>query len=169
MTTTATAAPAQEITQLCTRHGIADFAPAFIQRNMSLPDVRSAVLEELARRDLAAGGHLNVSVGSTQPSAASREAIIDTLVYRMGGRPTGAVINSTDCVGLATRSLQMSGQRVLDSEGRDQIIRRGQPPGGDWAPRDTCGQYYTTPWTIPYPTIVHGLRPLIGYANEPPR
>lgn len=123
MTTTAT--PARDeaaINDLCTRHGVQDIAPALIRAGNSVDQARAAVLEELARRDRASGGHLNLR--SQQPASNERETLINTLVRRLGGNPTGDTLGLADCATLAVRAMELSGQRVGTGEGRDRIIQR---------------------------------------------
>lgn len=122
---------AAEIADLCHRHGIADYSSTLIQRGLSLTDASTAVLEELARRDRASGGHMNVSRAAA-PAQAARSAIEDTLVARLGGRPTGAVLRNADFTTLAVRALEISGQRVSDSEPRDRILQRAMHTTGDF-------------------------------------
>lgn len=113
---------AAEVAALCQRHGL----PELTRRlsGMNLERARAAILDELAARDHAAGGHLNVRSLESGTAAGEREAIINTLIARMGGRPAGPVIGRADCVSLAVRALQASGHRVTDHESRDAIIRR---------------------------------------------
>lgn len=122
---------AAEIADLCHRHGIADYSSTLIQRGLSLGDASAAVLEELARRDRASGGHMNV-LRAAAPAQAARRAIEDTLVARLGGRPTGAVLRNADFTTLAVRALEISGQRVSDSEPRDRILQRAMHTTGDF-------------------------------------
>lgn len=121
-----------EITQLCQRHGVPDLAQDLIARGISITDTRTAILEELARRDFAAGGHRNISVSHQRADEAERQRIEDTLVARLGGRPTGPVLGSADCVNLATRSLALSGQRIHDGDSRDAILRRAMHGTSDF-------------------------------------
>jgi hypothetical protein len=122
-TTTTTTRAADQITELCARHKLPELGTALIQRGATLEQANRAVLDELAARDRAAGGHLNVTGHHT---AASREAslIVETLVQRMGGKAQGETIRNTDLTGLAVRALQASGHRVSDSDSRDRIFER---------------------------------------------
>lgn len=129
--TNAAAVTAAEIADLCHRHGIPDFSSTLIKRGVSVPDASAAILEELARRDRASGGHMNVSRAAA-PAEAARSAIEDTLVARLGGRPTGAVLRNADFTSLAIRSLELTGQRVSDSEPRDRILQRAMHTTGDF-------------------------------------
>lgn len=122
---------AAAIIKLCRTHRIDDFAENLIERGLNLDQARSAVLEELAGRDMASGGHLNVR-SLDAGSANERELIVNTLVSRMGGRPSGDVIASTDCTGLAVRALRLSGQRVADSDSRDRILQRAMMTTSDF-------------------------------------
>lgn len=122
---------AAEIIKLCRTHRVEDMAEGLIERGMSVALARAAVLEELARRDLASGGHLNIRRIDAGASD-ERERIVNTLVYRMGGKPSGDIIGSTDCAGLALRALQLAGQRVADSDSRDRIIQRALMTTGDF-------------------------------------
>jgi hypothetical protein len=49
-----------DITDLCTRHGVAQLAAGLIRGNSTVEAAQRAVLEEIARRDAASGGHTNV-------------------------------------------------------------------------------------------------------------
>lgn len=129
--TNAATVTAAEIADLCHRHGIPDFSSTLIQRGISVPDASTAILEELARRDRASGGHMNVSRAAA-PAQAARSAIEDTLVARLGGRPTGAVLRNADFTSLAVRSLELTGQRVSDNEPRDRILQRAMHTTGDF-------------------------------------
>lgn len=115
----------QEITALCRRHQLEDQLQGMLTRRLDVPAARAEILEALAQRDLAAGGHMNVRSNSTDNAQNhERQLITNTLIARMGGKPEGDVIAATDCVGLAVRALQLSGQRISDSENRDRILSR---------------------------------------------
>ncbi len=131
-TTTAMTTTAPQITELCQRHGVPDLAQDLIARSVSITDTRTAILEELARRDLAAGGHRNVNGAHQRADEAERQAIENTLVARLGGRPTGPVIGAADCTTLATRALALSGHRIHDGDSRDRIIKRALHTTGDF-------------------------------------
>lgn len=122
---------AAEITTLCQRHGLGSFADGLIARGLDMGAARAAVLEELARRDLASGGHLNTrdheGTGNDE-----RQAIVNSLAARMGVRVQGPIIHSTDCVGLAVRALQLSGARVRDSDSKHQILERAFQGASDF-------------------------------------
>lgn len=132
MTTKTTPAEAQQITALCTRHGVPDFAPGLLSRGVTLAQAGTAILDELAHRDQQAGGHRNVLGMTQRPDQNEREAIENTLVARMGGRVTGPVIGAADCTALAARALALSGQRVQDGDSRDRILKRALHTTGDF-------------------------------------
>ena len=54
------AARSADITDLCTRHGFSELAAGFIRAGNSVDQVKGALLEKVAVRDAAAGGHTNV-------------------------------------------------------------------------------------------------------------
>ncbi|MDO9149738.1 MAG: hypothetical protein Q7U52_19125 [Hydrogenophaga sp.] len=132
MTTKTTPAEAQQITALCTRHGVPDFAPGLLSRGVTLAQAGTAILDELAHRDQQAGGHRNVLGMTQRPDQNEREAIENTLVARMGGRVSGPVIGAADCTALAARALALSGQRVQDGDSRDRILKRALHTTGDF-------------------------------------
>lgn len=114
-----------DIIELCTRHNVAHLAAGLIRNGRTVDQARAAVLDAVAARDLASGGHRNVNSGTVGANAGERERIINTLVQRMGGRVRdGEVIASTDCIGLAVRALNLSGVQVSDRDSRDSILQR---------------------------------------------
>lgn len=131
MTTTTTApaqgedtrTPAEQITELCARHGQEALGRALITRGATVAQAKDEILETLGRNDRATGGHF--STRQMTPSAETeKDLIINTLASRMGVRGTGPTIRSVSCVGLAVRSLQMSGARVQDSWSPTTILER---------------------------------------------
>ena len=123
MTTTPLTRDADQITELCARHKLPELGNTLIQRGATLEQANRAVLDELAARDRASGGHLNVTGHRTE---AGRESslIVETLVQRMGGKPRGETIRNADLTGLAVRALQAGGHRVSDADSRDRIFER---------------------------------------------
>jgi hypothetical protein len=49
-----------DITELCERHGTANLAAGLIRGGSTIEAARAAVLDEIGKRDLASGGHVNV-------------------------------------------------------------------------------------------------------------
>lgn len=93
--TAATPTPAQDdsaqraadITEICVRHGVAHLASGLIRAGNSVDAARAAVLEELARRDAASGGHHNVRVETVSDEHATRMAgIEEALLHRVDPR-----------------------------------------------------------------------------------
>ena len=123
MTATTTPNLAAEITELCTRHKMPEMATTLNRDGATLAQANRSILDELARRDLATGGHLNVAPHRDQ-GGNDRQMVIETLVARLGGKPQGDIIRSTDCTGLAIRALELAGQSVNYRDGRDSILSR---------------------------------------------
>lgn len=111
------------ITDLCKRFNVEHLTTTLIQPGATMDAARAAVIEELAKRDLREGGHLNVS-RDYAGGQGERDLIVNTFVARLGGKPTGETLRSADCTQLAMRALQLAGRPVSHHDGRDQIIER---------------------------------------------
>lgn len=120
---TATTTLANEITELCKRHNVPELATSLNRDGATIEQANRSILNELAKRDRASGGHLNVAPYRDAESN-ERQTLIETLVARLGGKPKGDIIRSTDCTGLAIRALEMRGQTVNRLDSRDSIIHR---------------------------------------------
>ena len=118
-----------EIAQLLTRHNVPQLSDRL--QGASLDQAKSAVLEELAARDFASGGHRNVRP-LPMGNDAERQAIENTLVRRLGGRVEGETLRG-GMVDLAARSLELQGQRILNSDSRDRILARALQTTGDFS------------------------------------
>lgn len=128
--TTPTITPEQraEVADLCKRHNVTHLADRL---QGATPDqARAAILEELVQRDQAAGGHRNITPDhlirsnmntNTQPG--EREAILNTLIQRMGGKADGPVLRGS-VIDLAERTLQQGGVRLSGGETDQQILQR---------------------------------------------
>jgi hypothetical protein len=69
----AAATRAADITELCARHGVADLAAPMIRDGKSVDQARAAILESLAQRDAARGGHVNTgSIRTSQDEGETR-------------------------------------------------------------------------------------------------
>ncbi|WP_240636166.1 prohead protease/major capsid protein fusion protein [Caldimonas tepidiphila] len=79
---------AANITEVCTRHGVAHLAAGLIRSGQSLDQARSAVLQELAVRDAAAGGHINVrGVQTVRDETETRmRGMEEALMHRVDAR-----------------------------------------------------------------------------------
>jgi hypothetical protein len=106
---------AADITELCARHGLATLAAGLIRSQSSVEQARAAVLDELARRDAAQGGHLNVrSVQTVRDEAQTRMAGIEQAIqHRLDAR-----------VKLDDNGRQYRGLSLLEI-GRDFLASRG--------------------------------------------
>lgn len=113
---------AEEINQLCLRHGVQYLADNLIRSGGGLNAAKDVILETVARLDRAAGGHQNTTMQRNHTD--EKQIIVNTLVSRMGGKPEGEIIRSADTVGLATRALELAGQRLGSSVSRSEIISR---------------------------------------------
>lgn len=117
----AVAQRAADITALATRHGFADRAPAWIRSGQTVEQVRAQILDELARRDAAAGGHHNrVSAGMDQIDK-HRDAAVEVLLARAqvrqpGGKPVRVEADnpfrSYTLLDLARHALEQCGVRT---------------------------------------------------------
>ncbi len=147
-----------EIMELGKRHGLTDFARGLAQSATNSAAARAAILEELAARDRAAGGHRNTNARELSYFGASghggdREIIIASLAHRMGARQKDQpILRGLDAVGLALRSLELAGERVYSDMSRTQIIERALHGTADFpqllgsaAGRVLLGAYGATP------------------------
>lgn len=110
-----------DILALSRRHNVDELGAIAVRDGISEEDFRGRVLNELARRDFAAGGHLNVR---TQAPHTGTEQILETLVARLGGRPQGEILRNASCADLAVRCLDAMGVAVNTRDSRDSIIAR---------------------------------------------
>ena len=122
---------AQQINELCTRHGAAALAQPLIARGATIDQARHAVLEYRASQDAASGGHLNVRPIERSPLDAAnqghgRELMIEALASRMGGpRVKGEnPYRHVRTVDMARECLELRGVRTT-SMSPAQIIERG--------------------------------------------
>lgn len=78
---------AADITDLCVRHGLPNLAAGLIRSNKGIDHARTEVLEELARRDAASGGHRNVRVETLQDETQTRmDGIAEAIMHRVNSR-----------------------------------------------------------------------------------
>lgn len=76
------AARSAEIVQLCTQHGFTERAAEFITAGHSVDQVRTLILNDMATRDAAAGGHLNRVQAGPDEVDKFRGAASDSLLAR---------------------------------------------------------------------------------------
>jgi hypothetical protein len=124
--TTGNTVDATYIKRHCGAAGLpADFANGLIARGLDRAGVASAIVEELARRDDAAGGHLNVS-----PYPHERTPFVEAATTALVRRATGAQIEASNpyrharLADLARECLERAGKRTT-SMSPDQLIRAG--------------------------------------------
>lgn len=106
---------AADITELCTRHGAPQLAAKLIRENASVDVARAAVLDELAARDLAAGGHRNTTTVRT---------ISDETETRMRGMEEALTARVDARAQLTDLGRQFRGMSLLEL-GRDHLERSG--------------------------------------------
>jgi phage head maturation protease len=134
-----------ELKDMCKTYRATELEDELIRSQSTEDEVRTAILNSRAARDEASFGHRNVNIESNAYDG--KELIVNTLVQRMGGKPKGDVIRSTDCTGLAMRSLEMAGVRVSHFDSRDDILNRAMTTGdfpnllGNAAGRVLLGAY----------------------------
>lgn len=71
---------ASDINDICVRHNVAHLASGLIRGGQTLEQARSAVLDELAHRDAAAGGHRNVRIETVRDEMTTRLAGIEQAI-----------------------------------------------------------------------------------------
>lgn len=113
----ATAAAAQraaDISEVCTRHNVAHLAAGLIRGGQSVEHARSAVLEELALRDAASGGHRNVRI----------ETVTDEMATRLAGLEQAITHRVAPGTVLDDNGRQYRGMSLLEM-GRDLLEAHG--------------------------------------------
>lgn len=117
-TAAATAAAVQrsgDITALCVRHGVPQLAEGLIRSSKSMEQVNKDVLDELARRDAAGGGHVN---------AGRIDTVSDEVKTRMEGWAEAIHHRVDPKVKLTDNGRQYRGMSMLEI-GRDWLEARG--------------------------------------------
>lgn len=69
-----------DITDLCQRHGVTQLAAGMIRAGNTVEQARAAVLDEIARRDAAGGGHRNVVIQTVTDERAVRLAGVEEAI-----------------------------------------------------------------------------------------
>lgn len=122
----ATAAAVQrsaDITDMCTRHGVGQLAAGLIRGGSSVDLSRAAVLEELARRDAAQGGHRNVQIQTVSDEQETRmlgmeEAIIHRVHSRSALTDNGRQFRGMSLLEIGREFLQSRG---IETRGMDKM------------------------------------------------
>jgi len=104
-----------DITEICSRHGVSHLAAGLIRGGSTVDAARSAVLEELARRDSAAGGHRNVRVETVTDEHQTRmngigEAILHRIDPRSALTDNGRQYRGLSLVEIGREMLEAAGQ-----------------------------------------------------------
>lgn len=105
---------AADITDLCARHGTPQLASSLIKANSSVDQARSAILDELVKRDAAMGGHRNVRVETVQDEMQVRMAGIEQAILHRVAASTKLDDNGRQYRGM---SLLEMGRDFLEAHG----------------------------------------------------
>ena len=119
----AVAAPdtrAADIVDLCARHGVAQLASGMIRAGNTIEQASRAVLDELARRDSASGGHRNVG---------RIETVQDEMTVRMAGIEQAILHRVAASTKLDDNGRQYRGLSLIEM-GRDFLEAHGQNTRG---------------------------------------
>ena len=111
---------AADIVDLCARHGVSQLASGMIRSGNTLDQANRAVLDELARRDSASGGHRNVG---------RIETVRDEMTVRMAGIEQAILHRVTPGMQLDENGRQYRGLTLLEL-GRDFLDAHGQTTRG---------------------------------------
>lgn len=109
-----------DITDLCARHGVAHLAAGMIRGGQTVEQARAGVLEELARRDAASGGHRNVG---------RIETVRDEMTVRLAGIEQAILHRIAPTTQLDDNGRQYRGMSLIEI-GRDFLEAHGQQTRG---------------------------------------
>ena len=106
---------AAEITELCSRHALPQLAAAMIRDGKTVDQARATILEEIARRDAASGGHTNVrGIQTVQDEVQTRlDGMGEAITHRVDARAQ-----------LTDNGRQYRGMSLIEI-GRDHLERSG--------------------------------------------
>lgn len=110
---------AADIITLCARHGLADAAPGHVASALTLDQVRASILESIATRDAASGGHRNVRI----------ETVRDAHDTRMAGVTQAILQRVAPATQLDDNGRQYRGMSLLEL-GRDYLEAMGESTRG---------------------------------------
>lgn len=105
---------ASEINEVCVRHNVAHLAAGLIRGGQSVEQARAAVLDEIAHRDAAAGGHRNVRIETVRDEMTTRLAGIEQAIMHRVAVRTQLDDNGRQFRGM---SLLEMGREFLESNG----------------------------------------------------
>ncbi|WP_295978901.1 prohead protease/major capsid protein fusion protein [uncultured Variovorax sp.] len=111
---TAAAQRAADISEVCARHNVAHLAAGLIRGGQSVEHARAAVLEELALRDAASGGHRNVRIETVRDEMATRLAGLEQAIMHRVAAGTQLDDNGRQYRGM---SLLEMGRDLLEAHG----------------------------------------------------
>lgn len=117
----ATDTRAADIADLCARHGVPQLASGMIRAGNTVEQASRAVLDELARRDAASGGHRNVG--------GRIETVQDEMTVRMAGIEQAILHRVASKTVLDDNGRQYRGLSLLEM-GRDFLEAHGQNTRG---------------------------------------
>ena len=117
----ATDTRAADIADLCARHGVPQLASGMIRAGNTIEQASRAVLDELARRDAASGGHRNVG--------GRIETVQDEMTVRMAGIEQAILHRVASKTVLDDNGRQYRGLSLLEM-GRDFLEAHGQNTRG---------------------------------------
>lgn len=109
-----------EISELCVRHGVAHMAADLIRAGADVSVAKSKILDQLAHRDAAAGGHRNVG---------RIETVRDEMQVRMAGIEQAILHRIAPTTQLDDGGRQYRGMSLLEI-GRDFLESHGQQTRG---------------------------------------
>jgi hypothetical protein len=104
------------ITDLCTRHGVPQLAAGMIRAGQTIDQARAAILEEIAVRDAAQGGHRNVNGSVT--------TVADETETRLAGLQEAFLHRIDSRVKLTDNGRHYRGMNLLEM-GREHLERCG--------------------------------------------
>lgn len=110
----AAAQRAADISEVCARHNVSHLAAGLIRGGQPVEHARAAVLEELALRDAASGGHRNVRI----------ETVRDEMVTRLAGLEQAIMHRVAAGTQLDDNGRQYRGMSMLEM-GRDLLEAHG--------------------------------------------
>ena len=119
-TPAATDTRAADIADLCARHGVPQLASGMIRAGNSIEQASRSVLDELARRDSASGGHRNVG---------RIETVRDEMQVRMAGIEQAILHRVAASTQLDDNGRQYRGLSLIEM-GRDFLEAHGQQTRG---------------------------------------
>lgn len=105
---------ASEINEVCVRHNVAHLAAGLIRGGQTVEQARAAVLDEIAHRDAAAGGHRNVRIETVRDEMTTRLAGIEQAIMHRVAVRTQLDDNGRQFRGM---SLLEMGREFLEANG----------------------------------------------------